>query len=93
MNERSPEIIARRRAMCERAAARLQAEAYTQQIAGRNKPLKHFSPCERGLIYTAAIGAGNKEPSLVITQNAYFTHCACHSGITERDLMRYEAGK
>lgn len=79
-----------RRQMCENAASRLQREAYEAQMRGRSTPLKHFTPCPRGLVYTAEIGNGNERPQILVTQEAALIYCQCHRDMTESMLIEYE---
>jgi hypothetical protein len=76
--------------MCGNAASRLQREAYAKQVKGRSAPLRHFSPCAKGLVYTAEMGAGNPRPQSLVTQEAARTLCDCHPGLSESDLIGYE---
>ena len=79
--------------MCENAASRLQREAYALQMRGRSTPLRNFYPCAKGLVYTAEMGRGCKRPQSSVTMEAALTHCDCHSGLGETELIKYECGK
>ena len=86
----NPNLLYRR---YQNAALHLQREAYRQQMQGRTKPLKHFSPCARGLVFTAACAPAWKGERLSvqteIVYEALMTPCACHTTITESDIWDF----
>ncbi len=88
MDQKSIEILYKR---YEWMSYRLEREAYRKQMEGRTKPLKHFLPCEKALVFTRAMG----EPSGVVTSlvipTAARTICACHPALGEADLWRLYA--
>jgi len=79
--------------MCQNAAKRLQEEAYAMQSDNGRKKLKHFTPCEKGLVYTAECGSGNKRPQSLVTHDAAMEDCQCHRSLSLSDLITYELPK
>lgn len=73
----------------ERVAYWLEREAYRQQMEGRTKPLKHFYPCAKALVFTAAMAKRPVPVTSVVVQDAYYTECACHHNLTETELLNH----
>lgn len=79
--------------MCQNAASRLQREAHAQQVKGHSKPLRHFVPCAKGLVYTAECALDNVRPQSLVTHDAALELCNCHNHLSESDLLEYELPK
>lgn len=69
---------------CERAASRLQREKYA--LTGLTR--RQFIPCQRGLVYTAAMSSGRVMSE--IENEAIGTHCACHPDFDLSKALDYE---
>jgi hypothetical protein len=76
------------RTKCQNAAFRLQHEAYVLQSKRGN--VRQFHPCPKGLIYSAELARDEIRPLSLLWLEASLTHCKCHQGMSQGDLMSYE---
>jgi hypothetical protein len=80
----TPETQAAINRKCARAASRLQREKYA--LTGLTR--KHFHPCPRGLVYTAAMNSGRVLSE--IENEAILTPCSCHHSFDLQTAINYE---
>jgi hypothetical protein len=66
----------------------LERKAYAQQMKGRSTALKHFLPCNKALVFTAAMGKASIPPSSVVIIEASLTPCVCHPNFGYQELDR-----
>lgn len=81
MNEQSKKLLASR---FEWVSYQLEREAYSQQIKGRKTGLKHFDPCVKALVFTAAMYTD--DPDILVIQRAALENCQCHRKMGEKEL-------
>jgi hypothetical protein len=79
----------------EKVSYHLEREAYTQQMKARTSQLKHFLPCAKALVFTAAMGNMGSDASVAsaVIADATRTPCGCHPALSEKDLwdLYYQA--
>lgn len=56
----------------------LNMAVYSLQMEGRKTPLKHFHPCAKAVLFTAAIAT--KRPFYDLLNEVSLTPCNCHPG-------------
>ena len=67
-------------------ANELNKAAYSLQMAGRKTPLKHFHPCAKAVLFTAAIST--KRPFYDLLNEAALTPCNCHSDWSAAEIEK-----
>jgi hypothetical protein len=87
MSDKLTEAEQRNYQRYERLANRLNKDAYHQQSEKHGRrPLAHFIPCAKALIFTGALSKSPIPVTGEIMPLAARTICACHQGMTENDL-------
>ena len=72
----------------QRIANQLNHDAYLRQMNGRNgKPLTHFIPCPKAVVFTAACGENPIPVTMVVLGQASRVPCECHSGFAYDELF------
>jgi hypothetical protein len=83
MDKRSVTILYQR---YEWISNHLEREAYKKQMNGRSKPLSHFIPCAKALIFTHAMGNPDGVVTGIVIPEASHAICPCHPGLSEAAL-------
>lgn len=70
-------------------AYRLNHDSYLMQIKENDgKPLKHFVPCTKALVFTSALSIRPVPVTSIVVTEAAKAICGCHVGIGESELYR-----